>query len=115
MSSNRDYQSQITNLQSENKKLKERLETLEKEKQATIKLMELMALDDDILESALILDKYQQENEKLKKVIEILKENPLCIVDVIRFNNYFTYREMYDGVVELTKKDYDLLKEVLGE
>lgn len=134
MNSNRDYAT-------ENINLKKRLEVLEKEKQATIKLMGLMALDNDIVESALILDKYQQENEKLKeeklyyqnkylelnnsyqmcedlkrkKAIEIIKEHPMCIVDVLRFNNYFTYREMYDGLVELTKRDFDLLKEVLGE
>ena len=61
------------------------------------------------------LEHLEQQNEKHKKVIEILKENPMCIVDVLRFNNYFIYREFYNGVVELTKRDFDLSKEVLSE
>ena len=97
MNSNRDYQTQITNLQNEIKKLKEHLEKLEN-KNAALKIK---------------VRAWEIHGKKLTKVIEIMKENPLCIVDVIRFNNYFTYREMYDGVVELTKSDFDLLKEVL--
>jgi predicted RNase H-like nuclease (RuvC/YqgF family) len=130
MNSNRDYAT-------ENINLKERLEVLEKENKPYLELLTnnakyqnnnqiLQQENQDLWQQ---IENYNhkfaeverkkcdliQENEKLKKALEIIKDNPMCVIDVLRFNNYFTYREMYDGVVELSKGDFDLLKEVLGE
>lgn len=90
----------------------EHLETLEKEKQATIKLMELMALDNDIVESALILDKYQQENEKLKKAIEIMRNKKVNILFLF-LHKLEDYNFLVWKKYQLTQEEYDLLKEVL--
>ena len=85
-------------LSKQNEKLKQQVKDLENNQETVLTTLEIAT----------------NQIEKLKKAIKIINDNPLCIVDVIRFNNYFTYREMYDGVVELTKSDFDLLKELLG-
>ena len=61
-------------------------------------------------------DVYEKENEKLKKVIEILKSYDLRVEyvegyytqPIIKFNH--TYNE---GIVGITIEEYDLLKEYL--
>ena len=45
-----------------------------------------------------------QENEKLKKAIEIITSKDVCVV----------YNEIYIPRTKLTQQEYDLLKEVLG-
>lgn len=88
MNSNRDYAT-------ENINLKKRLEVLKQE----LKVCEYF-------ERNLI-----QEIEKLKKVIEILKEHlyvkELDIDYILEFNSLYSNH--------LTKQEFELLKEVLGE
>ena len=91
----------------------ERLEVLEKENQELHQILKnYVNVFGKIEGKNLVL---QQENEKLKMAIEIIKDIPMCVIDILRFNNYFVYREFYDGVVELSKGDFDLLKEVLSD
>lgn len=75
MQSNRDYQTQITNLQSENKKLKERLEALnevwhkyEPTESVDINAEHLQELYEYIIYA-------NKENEKLKNENKILSQN----------------------------------------
>ena len=108
MNSNRDYATENINLKQQIIDLK----VANRDKAETIKSMK-----QELLEYSNLRDRFKvlyQKNEKIKKALEIIKGNPMCVIDVLRFNNYFTYREMYDGVVELSKGDFDLLKEVLG-
>ena len=88
----------------ENQKLAKENQELIKEKNATIILMRLMALDpNNIVESALILDKY-------KKAIEIIKGMDIWLnYDEEEFNGSIEI----NGYFEITKDQYDLLKEVL--
>lgn len=99
-------------LTQENEELQKENQELTKQKNATIELMKLMTLDNDIVESALILDKYKTENEKLKKAIEILKVKTNLKIETNEQNNPFITYDIW-GSSAITKKEYELLKEVL--
>lgn len=93
----------------------ERLEQLEKENQelkmqknSTMLLMKLMSLDGNIVESALILDKYRKAIEILNRYIDI-KENRTLL------GKKYYHILILDYYENLTKEEYELLKEVLGE
>lgn len=135
-----NYMNKCIELEKENQELKNIVEAdikdlqelrkenqeLTKEKNATIILMQLMALDpNNIVESALILDKY-------KKAIEILKDKSFVLdfgLSVFKWyeleQNYiyeYEYTEYFGEDLEyrateyiLTKEEYDLLKEVLED
>ena len=105
MQSNRDYQTQITNLQSENKKLKERLETLERNSDKVIK--DSVKLINRNLE-------LQQENEKLKKAISLLNLLFNFDIDIETETIYCCLGDVSVNGANLYE-DFKLLKEVLGE
>ena len=69
MNSNRDYQTQITNLQSENKKLKERLEVLESNSDKVIK--DSVALMNKNLELQQCLEIERQAYKNLNELYDI--------------------------------------------
>lgn len=66
-----------------------------------------------------IAKKFKQENDKLKKIIEILKNKNVDIYELLKSKNVVDYNNLtwstYDfNGVELTDEEYSLLKEVLG-
>lgn len=111
MNSNRDYAT-------ENINLKKRLETL-KNKNAALKIK--------VRAWEIQGEKYKQENEKLKKALDILKKYYKIIVKDADFPTYVTpqytlgirfhsWNEKPEGLFAyITKEDFELLKEVLGE
>ena len=67
------------------------------------------------------IDRLNNENEKLKKVIELLKKKKVNVFHIWVFDNYKQYKEHYPFAEYHAKKDmltqeeYELIKEVLGE
>ena len=88
----------------------ERLEKLEKENQ---ELKEKYKILEENEESVLTtLEISVQENAKLKKVIETLKQSLLLSVGELRGIYYVL---AYENNYCMTKEEYDLLKEVLED
>ena len=82
-----------------------KVQELIKEKNATIVLMQLMALDPcNIVESAKVLDEY-------KKVIAILKNKIVDIELLISSSRLEEYNHQY--LIPLTQQEYDVSKKVL--
>lgn len=92
--------------------IKQDLERLEALKKENVELrQEVSALEDYSYDVDCEKEFLIKENEKLKKVIEILKEHlyvkELDIDYILEFNSLYSNH--------LTKQEFELLKEVLGE
>lgn len=83
--------------------IKERLETLEKEKKEWKEYSFLLELSKQHEES---------KNEKLKKAIEIIKKN--YTVRLEKLEPYY-HIVICGNIRRLSQQEYDLLKEVLGD
>ena len=94
----------------------ERLETLEKEKQYLKDTNE--ALNEMLLQATNEALEVSQENAKLKKAIEIIKEKDInlqVLLNAFRYDNGLElYNEHQFIYMKLTQQEYKLLKEVLG-
>ena len=101
MTSNRDYQTQITNLQSENKKLKERLQELEVANRNNEKVIE------DCNKLINRNFELQKENKTLLISISLLRKTLDIIVDCI--TNATELSQLKDDII------YKVTKEVLNE
>ena len=74
-------------------------------------LIEQLKLSNESQETVInTMNLVSQENEKLKKAIEILKDILNLNVTQDKHNNYFLDGDI---ITEITKEQYDLLKEVL--
>lgn len=92
--------------------IKQDLERLEALKKENVELrQEVSALEDYSYDVDCEKELLIKENEKLKKVIEILKEHlyvkELDIDYILEFNSLYSNH--------LTKQEFELLREVLGE
>ena len=79
---------------------------------------ELSVIHSDLKDYDLVLQDLDKL-EKLKKVIEILKNKNVYICELLKSKNLFDYNSLtwdtYDfNGIELTEEEYNLLKEVLG-
>ena len=87
-----------------------RLEQLEKENQKLKKDYNL--LDTTMESDDRIICELLKENEKLKKAIKILKDKTNLKIEINAQNNPFITYDLW-GSSAISKKEYDLLKEVL--
>lgn len=88
----------------------DRLEKLKKENQ-------VLLVNKNVAQG--IAKKLKEENDKLKKVIKILKDKNVDIYELLKSKNIVEYNNLtwsrYDfGGDELTEEEYNLLKEVLS-
>lgn len=81
----------------------------ELEKYKNDKIVALLKDESNLIQDHLIL---LDENEKLKKVIEILKDKTCIGVGINNDNKPFVYSDT--GGYSITQQEYDLIKEVLG-
>lgn len=89
-------------------KLYDENQELKMQKNSTMLLMKLMSLDENIVESALILDKYRKAIEILAKHIIIHKD-----IDDETNDTIYYFEEIYTE--NLNEKKYELLKDIFSE
>ncbi len=102
------YQNLYEWSQSKNSILKLKIQELEEENQKLKK--EYNLLDTTMESDDRIICELLKENEKLQKAIKILKDILNLNVTQDKHNNYFLDGDI---ITEITKEQYDLLKEVL--
>ncbi len=93
----------------QNERLKERLEVLEQEN----KILK-MSVKDTYDTGQEIIGELTQENEKLKKAIEIIKNKLELEFNLDEYWKGVHYHLWSENGCEITQQEYELLKEVLG-